>query len=642
MADLIFDKRSLFINPYNFVAQGTAVDRTPKHYEDLVSGVISCRIIVKDKLALPDHEHAKAGNIKGAQYDFYKIGNTPVIPGSEIRGCIRSIYETLTGSCYSVINSNTLTKRVSVAWKDIASPCIVKYEDDGWYLYPAKKLSKEERENGSRGIMRRWKSAPKLEQENPKLKFMTQFYAAADENAEGIPCTNKMDGFKEIIAAYLKNNRENTEFIKCIEMLRASVEAKKPFVAFYQKKQGKITYFSPAQLGGRTAYENTVTDLLGEYAPCKEINALCPACDLFGTITKKSAALASKIRFSDALPVREIQLSDYAMLPPLSSPKTTSVEFYSKNGEALTDVERWNYDSDGVELRGRKYYFHSRAKTAKTGEPLITGQFATRTAPAESEFRFSVFFDNVSKSEQLGKLLYCLTLGENSANSDHMQKIGAGKSVGYGSVKIVVDRIAVRTTENMKYSVSYPEYETLAADENAFDKVALKTLKTISNYNYVLHEKVSYPSAPGGAFKWFAANRPPKTAVFRYVLPKITDSPEGLRMPSVNYSDEEEQDKPVQKTFPTPSREQKNKSFGESRGKATGKDIRRQTGFGNALLCPVCKTNNVEINSITDKPFATCRECFAKAPVCPVCRTRKRSFNRFAGKYYNTCAECSK
>lgn len=536
MSGLIPSSESFFVNPYNFVSQSIAVDRRSREFSDIVSGYISCRIIVKDKLAMPDYEGVKEKNVKGHKYDFYSVGNTPIIPGSEIRGCIRNIYETLTGSCYSIINSNTLTKRVSVSWGDIASPCIVKYENENWYIYPAKKLSKEDRQqNGKTGLMRRWKAAP-----NVRLEFITQFYEIAD-NSEKILCDkSKMEGFSDIIDIYLKNNINDHEFIKCIEILKGAVNSKQPFVAFYKCVNGVITYFSPAQLGGRTAYKHKVSDFLGEYAPCSGKNGYCPACSLFGAIGK-NLSVASKIRFSDAVPKNEFELDDYITLPPLSSPKTTSVEFYSQRGNKFKDVARWDYDSDGVMLNGRKYYLHSKPKIAQKGQELVTGQFSTRTVPANSEFEFKVYFDNISKNEQLSKLLWCLSLGDSSDKSNLLQKIGAGKSVGYGSIKIIVDTICIRRAENGNYAVCWPSYTDLVATESMFDPKALKMLKLVSDYNYVLNENVSYPIADNGkcnknsksAHQWFSSNRPTKPAVFKYVLPAVAENGSELKLPAM-------------------------------------------------------------------------------------------------------------
>ncbi|MGN1418859.1 MAG: S1 RNA-binding domain-containing protein [Acutalibacteraceae bacterium] len=543
MGNLIPSKQHFFVNPYNFVSQSIQVNRSRKDYSDIVSGVITCRIIVKDKLAMPDHENRNNRKVKGQKYDFFRINNVPIVTGSEIRGCIRSIYETLTGSCYSVINSNTLTKRVPVCWNDVATPCIVRFENGNWCLYRARKLSKDERKcNGNTGYMRRWKASPRIK----NLDFITQYYDF-DGNMAGIFCNDKMPGFYEVIKIYLKNNQSDQKFIECIEALKQAIDHKQPFVAFYKETNGRITYFSPAQLGGRNAYENTVSDLLGEYAPCSGKKGYCPACSLFGTINT-DLPTASKIRFTDALPTKEIKLDDYVMLPPLSSPKTTSVEFYSLNGNNFTDVPQWDYDSNGVVLRGRKYYFHSKPQTAEVGKDLVMGQFSTRTAPAGSEFAFKVYFDSISQKDQLAKLLWCLTLGENFPDSSRMQKIGVGKPVGYGSVKILVDHIAVRKTEEMNYSVSSLNYNDTVACETMFDSLALKELKRISDYNYVLNEKVSYPIADDGknrpnsksAHQWFSANRPTSTSVFRYALARIEENPSALRLPAM-YADEKKQ-----------------------------------------------------------------------------------------------------
>ena len=78
-----------------------------------------------DDTGLAEHKETK----------FFKIDGKPVIPGSEIRGVIRSAYEALSNSCLSVNNNNILSARSS----DVRTPGIIRYEnrDNKWHLYKA-------------------------------------------------------------------------------------------------------------------------------------------------------------------------------------------------------------------------------------------------------------------------------------------------------------------------------------------------------------------------------------------------------------------------------------------------------------------------------------------------------------------------
>ncbi len=126
-----------FLNPYNFIALPS---QKAKKYEDkdYHYGVIEYEITTESPLFIPNtsddnaffpemdkeadnnttkqDQQGEAEKKRHLSYDFYSWHELvpgesykdkyyePVIPGSEIRGMIRSIYETLTGSCMSILN----------------------------------------------------------------------------------------------------------------------------------------------------------------------------------------------------------------------------------------------------------------------------------------------------------------------------------------------------------------------------------------------------------------------------------------------------------------------------------------------------------------------------------------------------------
>ena len=110
-----------FINPYNFISfpakKASAYTDTDKH-----TGVIEYSITTKTPLFIPNSssetaftESDKIADHKS--YDFFSYTeldsgkryenqyHIPVIPGSEMRGVVRNVYETLTDSCMGILNS---------------------------------------------------------------------------------------------------------------------------------------------------------------------------------------------------------------------------------------------------------------------------------------------------------------------------------------------------------------------------------------------------------------------------------------------------------------------------------------------------------------------------------------------------------
>ena len=92
-----------FINPYNFVeidfGKGPERGETPC-YQNGKSGVLRCRLITKSPIAIPD--------TNDDNYFMRDKSGRALIPASSIRGPIRSMYETLTNSCFSTVNEQEI------------------------------------------------------------------------------------------------------------------------------------------------------------------------------------------------------------------------------------------------------------------------------------------------------------------------------------------------------------------------------------------------------------------------------------------------------------------------------------------------------------------------------------------------------
>lgn len=154
-----------FINPYNFVPLGKPVRE--KKWEQtspdrLLTGKIEYTLTTLTPLFIPNTSNdrifsvsdpALAGSTPDEpkyhkSFEFFSYQDLsgkrdmdqesaeyqPVIPGSEIRGAVRSTYEALTDSCLSALDLDAvLTKRMPERF----SQGILKWHDDQWLLYKA-------------------------------------------------------------------------------------------------------------------------------------------------------------------------------------------------------------------------------------------------------------------------------------------------------------------------------------------------------------------------------------------------------------------------------------------------------------------------------------------------------------------------
>ena len=262
-------------------------------------------------------------------------------------------------------------------------------------------------------------------------------------------------------------------------------------------------------------------------------------------------AVSSKLRFSDATgdnvtlyPAKMDKEQDVPTLKELSSPKLTSIEFYSllRNMTGYRDQQRWNFDSDGVYLRGRKIYLHN-PKAAVTSEEEIkhavfcaserTKRNSSMQLATGGAFTFSVYFNGITESE-LKTLVWALTLGDAQGNSSLNHKLGHGRPLGLGSVKLKVSEIVRRTTDGNSYCT---KPETVGADYfNGFTLPidgtdTLTALRAAFDFNYAGNHDVAYPIGTAGgkpendnnSMQWFSLNhgKVGRNGNYKYVLHPI-------------------------------------------------------------------------------------------------------------------------
>ena len=154
------------------------------------------------------------------------------------------------------------------------------------------------------------------------------------------------------------------------------------------------------------------------------------AIDFADAVFGKEKFWASRVYFEDATPVDgKVSELPTATAHLLMQPNPTSYQLYLKQGGK--ELKHW--DSDGVQVRGYKLYWHKPAddwhispnedkRLAKDMTPLAEG----------SKFTAKIRFKNLSAVE-LGALMMVFDL-DGLKNAAY--KIGMGKPFGFGSVRI--------------------------------------------------------------------------------------------------------------------------------------------------------------------------------------------------------------
>lgn len=163
-----------------------------------------------------------------------------------------------------------------------------------------------------------------------------------------------------------------------------------------------------------------------------------------------------------------------------------------------------------------------------------------------AEFRFDIYYDGVS-GEQLDKLMWCLHFGENEKDGNLCHKIGHGKPLGLGSVKIVIEEKAERTFRDGSYEWSREKpVKEKSEPEHIVNKEAL--LK-VMDFRWLSRGPdkdvpIRYPMVcdmdgkecteqvgkETAGYVWYRENKRPKRAADdpTEVLPKLLDEEQAL------------------------------------------------------------------------------------------------------------------
>jgi CRISPR-associated protein (TIGR03986 family) len=130
-----------YVNPYNFVSIDKTTARTERKTGDL-RGIIRCKLETLQPLIIPGEvtNPEQSGQNEHKIYTFFSYDRkTPVIPGSSLRGMLRSYFEAVTNSCMSTAdNENVLYRRTG---DNKTQYGIIEGDgNDGYVMYGAEKL----------------------------------------------------------------------------------------------------------------------------------------------------------------------------------------------------------------------------------------------------------------------------------------------------------------------------------------------------------------------------------------------------------------------------------------------------------------------------------------------------------------------
>ena len=624
-----------FINPYNFISINFNSKKTTninKEENEKLKGELECAIYPKTAICVPDNPINKEEKHK--KYPFFNYDGVPAIPGSSLRGMIRSLYETASDSCFSTAKEHSIvTNRSITPFK----PGILKMENGEWKLYKAKRLSiKKELLHGfkfgenvavtllkkgekcyseKRDIVKTIQHIEVEEANDTDTNDLKKGYLFIGEEFgkikkyESVFCQNDSCEIK-INKEILKKNVEKLNDIYKI-YYDNSVKAKKnhtPYKGYENAlRTGVIPiWYNPDSLKlsfaciGRYGYNKNVQEILNAKAPCKSRNKVCKACKLFGMATEEK--IGSSIRVTDAMlsSDKDSYEKRWFTFQPLGSPKIGYLPFYL-NEPYNNNIKDWSYDN--TDIRGRKFYWHSDKIAEEMSDKSDVNATAELIYPKNDklEFRFNIYYNDITK-EQLDEIIWTVTLGENYKDSSLCYKIGHGKPLGLGSAKIVII--------NKKQRDFYSDYYKLTEEtikeqiESPFDAGITRKILTAVDMNTTKGKNVSYPfikvadekivqnKTDAASMKWFSENyKLGQNSIPNQYLPKISDKVNSdMKAYELSYEDKSDNNKT---NIKYKKEKFTNNIFASALTKLTDENNKKETDKNKEFEATVTKTEGV-------------------------------------------------
>jgi len=243
---------------------------------------------------------------------------------------------------------------------------------------------------------------------------------------------------------------------------------------FYIQNEDEIQSFGHGQ-SFRIPYDRSVVDAVPANLR-KDVIDFTDA--VFGRSTN-SVSWSSRVFFEDAIPTEKVKLVKSDSAHPLMQPNPTSFQLYLCQN--LKDrLIHWGEET--ARIRGYKLYWHNKdghqwqaSEKERYNNDNVRDKnkesLLKKITPIKSdnEFHSKIRFKNLSKIE-LGALLKVLNLSTYNDKEEIVYKIGQGKSIGLGSIKI----------DSKLYLEDGTRYNCLFDDDGWHD--SLKETKNMNEY----------------------------------------------------------------------------------------------------------------------------------------------------------------
>ena len=481
--------------PYNFIPLNeTIVSSEYKELEQLpsfavysgLSGYIDLDIVAMTPIYVGGSEENHSAEKKVGS--FFGPGGITKIPGSSLRGMVRNLVEIVSYSKMGAIDSKrnlyyrgladtsslgeeykiNLVTRDPMTGRPAPKSCAGYLREEGrkYYITPAKlengkQYTSVKKDSNEEFVIRKRDDGKYLvisgKMQGKRRDWLIN---APDEDREKrieIPAED-IYSYKYDVSRMVDKKEKDEKKRKDGDILRILEYGTddKQVPCFYvqwkdSENKDRVSFGHTGYF--RLAYKQSI----GEHLDSKHKNSelMDMATAIFGISEKKqfgeragNTTVAGRVYFDDAVLVDRLEAVEMKPMSPqiLSAPKPTTFQHYlTQPPNAASNPSQLNHwNSPAGKLRGNKLYWHRKISSQdeyvensltnwREKEPLhkSTQHIVIKPLKEKSGFRGRIRYENLSKIE-LGALLFVLALP-----TDHFHKLGMGKSLGMGSVKIV-------------------------------------------------------------------------------------------------------------------------------------------------------------------------------------------------------------
>ena len=459
--------------PYNFVPLNDVVLHPPlyeyvKGYTDNVGMQKGYKeFLLADKkysgYCEVDIENITPLYIAGEDKKFFSDGKNLCIPGSSLRGCLKNIFKIITNGTMRVDRENPdITDKIlyfrNLAGKKV-DPTKKLYSDrftyDKTYKDKDGNLKTKKASIAKAGFLVRegkqyyicraelkvkkgdkWKVNPKapcIKWYNEGADISTGYmnnkkhyyqiispvwkdkYIIPDDILNGYRDDKNRKGLDLLNVDNYKKGTDREQFLKGAEKFDYIVPC------FYVEENGIVSHF-----GAGPYYRIPYRESIGDHVPraLKEEQI-----DFSDAIFGNKECWSSRIFVEDCYLDNDksvLEKENYAKI--LMGPNPTSFQFYL-NTDEYKNPQHW--DSE-VGIRGYKFYWHKKMDWQGVKNDNENMNNVIAPVKANNHFKGKIRFENLDAIE-LGAFMYLFGIAE---EKDICYKLGMGKSIGLGSIKL--------------------------------------------------------------------------------------------------------------------------------------------------------------------------------------------------------------